>query len=70
VYGACACPPFVHTCVWPVHSVVFGGFAASELAVRIDDAKPVVVVAATFGIEGTKVVEYMPNVNDAIEIGE
>jgi propionyl-CoA synthetase len=51
-----------------VHSVVFGGFAAAELAVRIDDAKPKVIVAASCGIEPTRVVEYMPLVNRALEL--
>src|SRR5215831_4938377 len=41
-----------------VHSVVFGGFAANELAVRIDDATPKAVVSASCGIEGSRVVEY------------
>ena len=43
-----------------VHSVVFGGFAANELAVRIDDAEPKVVVSASCGIEVSRVVEYKP----------
>ncbi len=43
-----------------VHSVVFGGFAPRELAVRIDDARPKVVVSASCGIEPTRVVEYKP----------
>jgi propionyl-CoA synthetase len=51
-----------------VHSVVFGGFAAAELAVRIDDAKPKVIVAASCGIEPTRVVEYMPLVNRALDL--
>ncbi len=50
-----------------VHSVVFGGFAAHELAVRIDDAKPVVVVSASGGIEPTRVVRYKPLLDAAIE---
>jgi propionyl-CoA synthetase len=50
-----------------VHSVVFGGFAAHELAVRIDDAKPVVVVSASCGIEPTRVVRYKPLLDAAIE---
>src|SRR6185312_10010569 len=41
-----------------VHSVVFGGFAAKELAVRIDDAQPTVIVSASCGIEGKRVIEY------------
>lgn len=51
-----------------VHSVVFGGFAANELAVRINDAKPVAIVSASCGIEGTRVIEYKPLLDDAIEI--
>jgi len=50
-----------------VHSVVFGGFAANELAVRIDDALPKVIVSASCGIEPTRVVEYKPIVDRAIE---
>ena len=49
-----------------IHSVVFGGFAANELAVRIDDAKPKVIVGATCGIEVGRVIEYMPLLNGAI----
>ncbi len=49
-----------------VHSVVFGGFAAHELAVRIDDAKPKVVVSATGGIEVSRIVEYLPILDRAI----
>ena len=51
-----------------VHSVVFGGFAASELAVRIDDATPKVVLSASCGIEPNRVVEYKPLLDEAIEI--
>jgi propionyl-CoA synthetase len=50
-----------------VHSVVFGGFAANELAVRIDDARPKVVVSASCGIEPTRVVPYKPMLDAAIE---
>lgn len=49
-----------------VHSVVFGGFAANELAVRIDDATPKVMVAASCGIEGDKVLPYKPIIDDAL----
>ncbi|WP_410655320.1 propionyl-CoA synthetase [Amycolatopsis sp. lyj-112] len=49
-----------------VHSVVFGGFAPKELAARIEDAKPKVIVAASCGIEPTRVVEYLPIINDAL----
>ena len=51
-----------------VHSVVFGGFAAAELAVRIDDARPVVVVTASCGVEPSRVVEYTPLLNRALSI--
>ncbi len=51
-----------------VHSVVFGGFASNELAVRIDDAKPKAIISATCGIEVNRVIEYMPLLNGAIDI--
>ncbi|MCM0611762.1 propionyl-CoA synthetase [Marinobacter sediminum] len=50
-----------------IHSVVFGGFAAHELAVRIDDAKPKAIITASCGIEVARVIEYKPLVNKAIE---
>jgi propionyl-CoA synthetase len=50
-----------------IHSVVFGGFAAHELAVRIDDAKPRAIIAASCGIEPGRVVKYKPLVDSAIE---
>lgn len=50
-----------------VHSVVFGGFAANELAVRIDDATPKAVIAASCGIEPGRIVEYKPLLDAAIE---
>jgi propionyl-CoA synthetase len=53
-----------------VHSVVFGGFAPHELAVRIDDAKPKVLVTASCGVEPTRVVEYKPMVDRALELAE
>jgi propionyl-CoA synthetase len=53
-----------------VHSVVFGGFAPKELAARIDDARPKVVVAATCGIEPTRVVPYKPMLDAAIDLAE
>ena len=49
-----------------VHSVVFGGFAAAELALRIDDAKPRVVVSASCGIEPHRIVPYKPLLDEAI----
>jgi propionyl-CoA synthetase len=51
-----------------VHSVVFGGFAAAELAVRFDDAQPKAVVSASCGIEPGRVVEYKPLLDEAIEL--
>ncbi|HMR30010.1 MAG TPA: propionyl-CoA synthetase [Geminicoccaceae bacterium] len=50
-----------------VHSVVFGGFAAHELATRIDDARPVVIVSASCGIEGSRAIAYKPLLDAAIE---
>ncbi|MFF8814789.1 propionyl-CoA synthetase [Streptomyces pactum] len=50
-----------------VHSVVFGGFAPRELAARIDDARPRVVIAASCGVEPSRVVEYKPIVDAALE---
>src|SRR6267143_5516082 len=51
-----------------VHSVVFGGFAAHELATRINDAKPRVILSASCGIEVNRVVPYKPLVDKGIEI--
>ncbi len=51
-----------------VHSVVFGGFAAPELASRIDDARPRAVLSASCGIEFTKVIEYKPLLDEALRI--
>jgi propionyl-CoA synthetase len=51
-----------------IHSVVFGGFAANELAARIDDAKPKVIVAASCGIEPARLVEYKPLLDAAIDM--
>jgi propionyl-CoA synthetase len=51
-----------------IHSVVFGGFAPNELALRIDDAKPKLIVSASCGLEGKKVIEYKPLLDKAIEI--
>ena len=53
-----------------IHSVVFGGFAANELAVRIDDAKPKAIIAASCGVEPNRVVHYKPLLDDAIDIAE
>ena len=51
-----------------IHSVVFGGFAAKELATRINDAKPKLIVSASCGIEGKRVIEYKPLLDEAIEL--
>ena len=51
-----------------IHSVVFGGFAANELATRIDDAKPKMIVSASCGIEPGRVVAYKPLLDQAIEL--
>jgi len=51
-----------------VHSVVFGGFAANELATRINDAKPKVIVSASCGIEVAKVIPYKPLLDEAIDL--
>ena len=51
-----------------VHSVVFGGFAPNELAIRIDDAKPKVMISASCGVEGKKILAYKPLLDDAIRI--
>jgi propionyl-CoA synthetase len=53
-----------------IHSVVFGGFAPKELATRIDDAKPKAIVSASCGIEGNRVIEYKPLLDEAIEIAD
>ena len=53
-----------------IHSVVFGGFASNELAIRIDDAKPKVIVSATCGIEFTNVIPYKPLLDDAIDTAQ
>ncbi|AWS41243.1 propionyl-CoA synthetase [Streptosporangium sp. 'caverna'] len=53
-----------------VHSVVFGGFAPRELAARIDDAQPTVIVSASCGIEPTRVVPYKPMLDAALELAE
>jgi propionyl-CoA synthetase len=53
-----------------VHSVVFGGFAANELAVRIDDAKPKAIIAASCGLEPGRVVKYKPLLDGAIDLAK
>ncbi|MGD9917215.1 MAG: propionyl-CoA synthetase [Paenirhodobacter sp.] len=51
-----------------IHSVVFGGFAAHELAVRIDDCTPKAIIAASCGLEPNRVVHYKPLLDEAIEL--
>ena len=51
-----------------IHSVVFGGFAANELAVRIDDAAPKAIISGSCGVEPGRIVEYKPLLDSAIEI--
>ncbi len=53
-----------------IHSVVFGGFAPHELAIRIDDAKPKVVITASGSKEGAKILEYKPMLDKAIELAK
>ncbi|MCB1644744.1 MAG: propionyl-CoA synthetase [Pseudomonadales bacterium] len=53
-----------------VHSVVFGGFAPRELATRIDDATPCVILSASCGIEFASVIEYKPLLDEALRIAE
>lgn len=53
-----------------VHSVVFGGFAAAELATRIDDARPKAILAASCGIEPNRIVEYKPLLDEAIDMAK
>ena len=62
VFGMLACAR-----IGAVHSVVFGGFAPHELAVRIDDAKPKVVLSSSCGIEGSRVIPYKPLLDEAIQ---
>ncbi|MEM9635966.1 MAG: propionyl-CoA synthetase [Pseudomonadota bacterium] len=53
-----------------IHSVVFGGFAAAELATRIEDAKPKIIISASCGIEPNRVVAYKPLLDAAIEMSK
>ena len=53
-----------------VHSVVFGGFASNELAVRIDDAAPKAIVSASCGVEPSRIVDYKPLLDAAIDLAE
>ncbi len=56
------------TRIGAIHSVVFGGFAAKELATRIDDAKPKVILSASCGLEPGRIVNYKPLLDQAIEL--
>jgi len=51
-----------------IHSIVFGGFAAAELATRIDDAKPRLILAASCGLEPGRIIDYKPLLDGAIEL--
>src|SRR6266576_6590074 len=51
-----------------VHSVVFGGFAAKELATRIEDAKPKLIFSASCGLEPSRIVQYKPLLDEAIKL--
>jgi propionyl-CoA synthetase len=51
-----------------IHSVVFGGFAPKELATRIDDAKPKIILSASCGVEGARVIPYKPLLDEAIAL--
>jgi propionyl-CoA synthetase len=53
-----------------VHSVVFGGFAAKELAIRIDDARPKVILSASCGLEPGRIVKYKPLLDEAISLAQ
>ena len=53
-----------------IHSVVFGGFAAHELAVRLDDAQPKAILAGSCGIEPTRIIAYKPLIDAAIELAD
>ncbi len=53
-----------------IHSVVFGGFAAKELATRLDDAQPKIILAASCGIETARIVPYKPLLDQAIDMAK
>ena len=53
-----------------IHSVVFGGFAAKELATRIDDAKPKLIFSASCGIEVDRIIAYKPLLDEAIRLAQ
>jgi len=51
-----------------IHSVVFGGFAAKELATRVTDAEPKLIISASCGIEGSRIIPYLPLLEEALDI--
>jgi propionyl-CoA synthetase len=53
-----------------IHSIVFGGFAAAELATRLDDAKPKLVLAASCGLEPGRIIDYKPLLDGAIDLAD
>src|SRR5216684_2536255 len=63
IFGMLACAR-----IGAVHSVVFGGFAPRELATRIDDARPKLILSASCGMEGVRVIPYKPLLDRAIEM--
>jgi propionyl-CoA synthetase len=65
VFGMLACAR-----IGAIHSVVFGGFAPKELATRIDDARPKVILSASCGIEGARAVPYKPLLDEAIHLAK
>ena len=65
VFGMLACAR-----IGAIHSVVFGGFAPKELATRIDDCKPKLILSASCGIEAARVIPYKPMLDEAIELAK
>ncbi|WP_066756198.1 acetate--CoA ligase [Crocinitomix algicola] len=65
IYAMLACAR-----IGAIHSVVFGGFAPNELAIRIDDCKPKLIITASHGIEVDRVIPYKPFVDEAIHLAE
>src|ERR1043166_917338 len=65
IFGMLACAR-----IGAVHSVVFGGFAPRELATRIDDAKPKVILSASCGLEPGRIVQYKPLLDEAIALAQ
>jgi propionyl-CoA synthetase len=65
-----ACAMLACARIGAIHSVVFGGFAAKELANRIDDCKPALIITCSAGLEPNKVIKYVPIVDEALNITE